>query len=90
MTEILLKFTAQFYRPDGSEITSVRAVYEDSRGPVVRWECLEDAVTVERVEIREDDGAGNNPVTVGEKMIQETFKKSSTLVIPLRMKDYEL
>ena len=90
MTEILLKFKAYFYRPDGSEITSIRAVYDEARGPIVRWECLEEKETVETVKIMEDDGAGNNPVEVGEKKIQETFKKGGTLVIPLRMREYEV
>lgn len=85
MTDILLKFKGHFYRPDGSEIGSVRAVYRETRGPIVEWKCLEKEETVARVEIVEDDGNDGNPVAVGETIIDKVFEKHDTLVVPLVM-----
>jgi len=85
VTDILLKFKGHFYRPDGSKIESVRAVYRETMGPIVAWTCSKKEETVARVEIMEDDGNDGNPVLVGEKIIDKVFEKHDTLIVPLVM-----
>lgn len=79
MAELQLKFQAHLYRPDGSLIGTVRAVYDDMHGPCVKWQCLEPTETVGRVEVKL--GAEN----LGGITLNKAFKKNSILVVPLAM-----
>jgi hypothetical protein len=79
MSEFQLKFLAHLYRPDGTLIGTVRAVYEDSYGPCVRWACIEEKESIGRVEIKL--GAEE----LGGITLNESFKKGDTLVVPLSM-----
>lgn len=77
MTELTLKFEAYLYRPDGSKIGNVRAVYDEDVGPCIKWKCMEKEVELERVEIV----LGTKGV--GARTYNITFKKDQTLIIPL-------
>jgi len=80
MAEILLKFEGLLYRPDGSKIGSVRAVFDDDYGPCVKWVCGTEKETVERVEVVGPDGEG-----LGGQTLKKKFKKDDMLVVPLGM-----
>ncbi|MHA2047793.1 MAG: hypothetical protein ACW99G_23670 [Candidatus Thorarchaeota archaeon] len=79
MAELQLKFQAHLYRPDGSLIGTVRAVYDDSHGPCVKWQCLEPEEMVGRVEVK--IGAEN----LGGITVNKKFKKNKTLIVPLAL-----
>ena len=79
MTEILLKFQAHLYRPDGSKVGTVRAVFDEDHGPCIVWKCVEDKETIERIEIVLG-GKG-----IGGRNLNMSFEKDDTLIVPLEL-----